>query len=1825
MVWISSSYYEYGDTYIKPCPVDEYLLFASGTSEDQLAQWNPSDWDYAWHLCPTENKSLCPFGIAWREGQCTYNEWTINQTINADCVKRVKLYKLDLLVQQGVCTKPTIWTKIDEETYVNTWAFENIQEIEEEGNNAQEKLNKELQKEREKIWKETEAQKMIQGVLELQENIKWDPIDLFNGAFTYHNTLLEYPTAGENFVFSLAYDSQAEYDGIVGYNRDHNWNKFIVQKGEDFVFYNGNLQGYLLEKEENSEWEKWTNPAYFVLTFEGETAVLKDLKNDLEMRFSSQGEDIIPWRMTQYLKRGVSYQLFYEEGYLTKIIDPEGEEIHFSYTSQNHGQTLSKIETSHHQSVQFSYYTNYEDDGLAEDIHEITIENRGETRKIAFAYDTYVQYVYDEEGNLIDIIVDHKKSHNLKALTDSNNQTYVKNTYANDRVISQKYGEGTFSFQYSNDVEKSTTITTRNGDQWQEIFDQEGNLRKLINLENNQTYTLFSSKNGDHKDLVLTYPDGATENFKYDAHGNLVEHQIWTVKEIRTYNEQGKLMFHQAKNGISQIFDYDVFWNLVTLTTKGTDGESERVDTFSRNQHQKLTEATLFNGEKIKITYHEKDLPTEIDHFWVNEVQKKFFVYDAQGKLQKMIDAEGNETSVTLSPWNLITTLTTPEGIKKEFSYDQTNNLTKIQTFLDETSETAETTFQYDLLGNVKEISHEQLEEIFAVTQNTYDKDENLIQEQDPLGTTWNYEYDAFHRIVKKRTVIDHETIVRKYTYDVKGNLISSTDPNGNQTTLQYTPEGEISKIINAEGSYATFLYDRFGNMIEKTTKDKDENLLQKTTMEYDPWNQVVKINEHSENGVITTVFKYDEKGNLLEKKNPDATKQQYSYDGFWRLQRQIDQVGNTTSYTYNHNNQITEISLKNSQNQNVQRVKFFYDKEGRLIKKTTSLNQEWNYQYNSLNQLVEMTDPEQHTTKYTYDYDGNLLSTIQFDGTQTIITKKNYDKKGNLTTIEDAKGNQTSYTFDKLWRLIQVEYPDQTKELYQYDKNGNIIRSEDANGTIVKNTYNALNQLTQRTIEKGVWVGGVSQENYQYDGMGRLISAKDDENHILTFSYDLLGNMISESQNGEVVNYSYNEMKSLTELQYPNGNRKTTEYDELQRVTKINFWNQNVAEYHYDSLNLLSLEYGNQTSQTFQYNDNLQLQSLSIQGAKEIFQQYGYHYDQLENILDNGQDLYQYDEVYQLINVKYNRGNLINMTNGTQNTTNLNHREQHFHYDPLGNRIEEMNNVAWIQLDDRFWAKANGNTNGNWNGNAKNNWNNNWNNQGNNGKGNNGNNWNNWKGNGKNNKNNNGNHYGRNKKSETTETLAEESETIGNGVQTITYSVNNRYTTNELNQYTNIQTSSFSLHYQYDQVGNLIEDEKWTYEYDYRNRLISATLKNPHPGHADPEKIIYSYDPLDRRTSKTVIQGQNESRTITYLYSNLDLIQEQWTYTHGEGKNFEKTYVYGANGLDDLLFHQLKRNSQTENYRYHKDERGSVVVISDEKGKVVESYRYDARGNEIFWGRKHSNNGNGNPSGNNGNNNTQNSKPRLENYRLYTAREYEAELDLYYYRGRYYDAKIGKFISRDPLLYVDGPNDYLYVRNNPINFVDPLGLEGKEIYPDKFQAKYPNTFLTVNTSHSIEYDSIGNSLDNFFTRDLLPLKDVYTAFSNEQTEHLCYGELCGIMNPRIWSIFNLWATIWSYFVWGESALWSKIGSKSVQNLQINFTKTVMKHLEDPARYVPVSILKNAILYGKKTMDPQWTQAFMYTIEMVKNNKQYILEVLYDEWSQTVLHFKYFK
>ncbi len=48
----------------------------------------------------------------------------------------------------------------------------------------------------------------------------------------------------------------------------------------------------------------------------------------------------------------------------------------------------------------------------------------------------------------------------------------------------------------------------------------------------------------------------------------------------------------------------------------------------------------------------------------------------------------------------------------------------------------------------------------------------------------------------------------------------------------------------------------------------------------------------------------------------------------------------------------------------------------------------------------------------------------------------------------------------------------------------------------------------------------------------------------------------------------------------------------------------------------------------------------------------------------------------------------------------------------------------------------------------------------------------------------------------------------------------------------------------------------------------------------------------------------------------------------------------------------------------------------------------------------------------------------------------------LNYYRARYYDPTIGRFISEDPIRFTGGINFYVYVLNSPVNFIDPLGLQ---------------------------------------------------------------------------------------------------------------------------------------------------------------------------------------
>ena len=106
----------------------------------------------------------------------------------------------------------------------------------------------------------------------------------------------------------------------------------------------------------------------------------------------------------------------------------------------------------------------------------------------------------------------------------------------------------------------------------------------------------------------------------------------------------------------------------------------------------------------------------------------------------------------------------------------------------------------------------------------------------------------------------------------------------------------------------------------------------------------------------------------------------------------------------------------------------------------------------------------------------------------------------------------------------------------------------------------------------------------------------------------------------------------------------------------------------------------------------------------------------------------------------------------------------------------------------------------------------------------------------------------------------------------------------------------------------------------------------------------------------------------------------------------------------------------------YHADGLGSITSLSNSAGALAQTYTFDSFGKQT------------------------NSSGSLTNSFQYTARESDTETGLYYYRARYYDPSIGRFLSEDPARLEQ--NIFAYVANSPANFTDPTGLT-KEIPED--------------------------------------------------------------------------------------------------------------------------------------------------------------------------------
>ena len=142
---------------------------------------------------------------------------------------------------------------------------------------------------------------------------------------------------------------------------------------------------------------------------------------------------------------------------------------------------------------------------------------------------------------------------------------------------------------------------------------------------------------------------------------------------------------------------------------------------------------------------------------------------------------------------------------------------------------------------------------------------------------------------------------------------------------------------------------------------------------------------------------------------------------------------------------------------------------------------------------------------------------------------------------------------------------------------------------------------------------------------------------------------------------------------------------------------------------------------------------------------------------------------------------------------------------------------------------------------------------------------------------------------------------------------------------------------------------------------------------------------------------------------------------------NLLRSYTYGQ-GIDAVETMTL-HGRQPSTYTFLRDQLNSVVGLVDESGTIVESYDYDAFGNITVY----------NAEG------IEINRSAFGNRYTFQGREIDWDTGLYNFRARWYDAETGRWISKDPLGIAGGLNLYEAFGNNPVNFIDPFGLEKKK------------------------------------------------------------------------------------------------------------------------------------------------------------------------------------
>lgn len=766
-----------------------------------------------------------------------------------------------------------------------------------------------------------------------------------------------------------------------------------------------------------------------------------------------------------------------------------------------------------------------------------------------------------------------------------------------------------------------------------------------------------------------------------------------------------------------------------------------------------------------------------------------------------------------------------------------------------------------------------------------------------------------------------NQQLTKTYLYDATGNIIEHTTTgwNGrfmeNRTTKTiYDAGGKyILKKINPLGHTTLFSYDNFGNILSSTSED---SLV--TNFEYEPFGRISKTRYPDGNwasvdyvnyspNLTNSIAFYNDGVNCSYAIYKQFSNKQPEIEFYDYLDKQIgvERIGFDGTHTViekfiDANGRLTKESRIHFQNETPVYINYLYDTLGRQIEQIYPGNRVQRINYSP--HVKELINPKGQKKTVITNQKG-LPQEIKDDNDKSI--SYDYDPSDNLLSLTDSKGNTITYEYDLRGYKSSVTDPDLGTYSFVYNAFGELIKQTDPKKNVTDIEYDGIGRVTKKTEHEGntFWI---------YDqglrGTGKLSKIINYNNVSVTFQFDSLGRA---SKVVNVINsktyqtsYTYDALGRLKNLVYPSGFTLNYLYNQYGYLSEIRRLGNNFLYWRCSKMNAngqveIQEQQNNILTESFYNPETLYVDSLRASNASRFINRWQFSFDNLGNLLQRKNILINKAEIFEYDNL--NR--LVKSGVVGDSLTNVS-----ITYDELGNIINksDVGNYEYGPV-------------------------------------------------------NNGPHQVK-------------KITLSHARCIPSWQVNYEYTS--FNKVSRVYNDTAELDIQYD-----YNRQRQVLKY-----FVHDTLKRVK---------IYVGDVYETDSSNGV------TKQIHYI-RGADGVCATFTLTNGGGG--------------------------TTNY-WFKDHLGSLTVITDSVGNVLQRLSFDA------WGKRRNEDWTAIPDSLMFTGVTD---------RGFTGHEHYDLFDLIDMNGRIYDPVIGRFLSADPFIPditdLQSLNRYSYVTNNPLSLVDPNG-----------------------------------------------------------------------------------------------------------------------------------------------------------------------------------------